>query len=202
MGTPGSWRWALAVPGAALTVFGFAGSSFSREVAVMGAVGSVLLALWTARRFVSGGFVSGGTWRGLGILTLAQGLYLVLWIGGGLLWFGARPAGQLPLFAERLDLNALQGRWRREDGRVYTLRGLRLCPEAGGVAHRDGVRQADSAPDLPADTCFPLMQEADGRLSLLTDDVMLLLRAYRRWGRESLETGMFDLNFARPASRR
>lgn len=193
MRRPGLWRWLWPLPGVALTVFGFAGSSFSREVAVMGAGGGVLLAGWMVRRLSSE-----WVWRGLGLLALAQGLYLAVWIVVGLLWFGARPPGQLPLFAERLDLSAIQGRWRRENGGVYVLRGLRLCPATVGSVRAEAEWRWVSLPGQPPDSCFPLTSQADGRLGLLADDVELSLHAYRRWGREFLKAELFGLNFSRP----
>lgn len=188
----GAWLALVLALSVSFTVWGFSGSSFTPVPAMLGVLGSVFLGLGVYRRVQPW-----PGWKGAGALVLAQVLYLAVWIGGGLLWFGT--AGDMPHFARRLDPARLEGRWSREDGKVYVLRGLRLCPEGVGTARR---WQRVSAPDGPFDPCYVLMREADGGLSLLTDDIVLSLNIYRRWGWDHLETGLFDLNFVRRAPRR
>jgi len=169
------------------TIWGFRGSSFPQVPAMLGVLGSVFLCLGIYKRVQMW-----PRWKGAGALVLAQVLYFTLWIGVGLLWFGS--AGDIPHFARRLDPARLEGRWVREDGQVYVLRGLRLCPKPRW--------QRVSLSGSPFDPCYVLLPEADGRLGLLNGDIVLTLHIHCRWGRDYLETGMFDLNFVRPVPRR
>ncbi|WP_158679850.1 hypothetical protein [Deinococcus sp. NW-56] len=172
----------VALLSVAFAVWGFAGSSFSTGAAVAGALGAALLGLavfFRVRR--------GATGWGVTAVVGTQFLYLALWTLGGLLLAG--PPRELPRFASLsgLALEDVQGRWTREDGRAYELRGTFLCPV------RQPGRPYAVAPTGP---CLRLMPEHRG-FSLLLDDVTLPLRTSRRWGREEMDAGMFGLTFSR-----
>ncbi len=173
-----------------LGFWSFAGSSFGTGVAVTGALGAGLLGL-----AVFGRARRGPLWRGMAALVGAQFVYLALWIAGGLLWAG--PPRSLPHFAAplRLQWQELQGRWTGEKGEVYEVRGTSLCP-----LRPVELRSLPSEHPSP-DPCLRLMSEG-GRLALLVDDLALSLRAYRLWGREYLDAGLFDLRFSRPVPER
>lgn len=163
------------------SVWAFAGSSLGTVGAGVGALGAALVGLTVFGR------VRRGT-LGKGVVSLvgAQFVYLALWIAGGVLWSG--PPRSLPHFASplRLTLAELQGRWTREDGRVYEVRGAQLCPTAE-------PREA---------ACSPLDEDGRGRLSLRADDVWLPVQTYRRWGREILTVDPFGWTFTRSVSER
>ncbi|MDL2344928.1 hypothetical protein QOL99_12310 [Deinococcus sp. MIMF12] len=158
-------------------VWGFAGSSFSTGAAVVGALGAALLGLAVSFRVRRG---SPG--RGVAAFVGTQALYLALWIAGGLLWAG--PPRELPHFASpiRLSLRELQGRWTRENGQMYEVRGNGLCPAA----------------EAEPSACSHLEEDERGRVSWLMDDLWLPTGAYRRWGRESLILEPWSWTFSRP----
>ncbi|MCP2013882.1 hypothetical protein L1280_001010 [Deinococcus sp. HSC-46F16] len=179
----GVWLGGVALLSVGFVVWGFAGSSFSTGLAVAGALGAALLGLAVFARVRSG-----PPGRGVAAIVGTQFLSLVLWTLGGLLWAG--PPRELPHFASLsgFNLEDVQGRWAREDGQVYELRGTSLCP----------IRQPDRPYAVaPADPCLRLLPEHRG-FSLLLDDVALPLRTSRRWGREVMDAGMFGLKFSRP----
>lgn len=120
-------------------------------------------------------------------------LGLAVWIAERLLWVG--PPRELPHFASpvQLSLRELQGRWTREDGKMYEVRGLRLCPE-DAAQEKEELRRAG----LPSDPCSELMQDEGGRLIFLVDDQGVPARTDRRWGREVLAAKWSGLTFSRP----
>lgn len=173
----------VALLSVAFSVWGFAGSSFSTGAAILGALGAALLGLTVFAR------VRRGTARrGVPMIVGTQVLHLALWTLGGLLWAG--PGHELPRLASLhgLNLEDIQGRWTREDGRVYELRGTFLC----------WIRQPGQPyAAAPTDPCLRLLPEHRG-FSLLLDDVALPLRTSRRWGHEVMDAGLFGLTFSRP----
>lgn len=186
----------VALLSVAFAVWGFAGSSFSTGTAAVGALGAALLGLAVFFRVRQG-----ATGRGVAAAVGTQVLYLALWTLGGLLWAG--PPRELPRFASplQLSLEELQGRWTREDGRAYEVRGERFCPE-DLPAEGETLRKV-SSPEFSPDPCLTLVQEPDGRLGIFADDMGFVLSAYRRWGQEVLTArGVDGLTFSRPTPHR
>ncbi|MBB5233263.1 hypothetical protein [Deinococcus budaensis] len=121
----------------------------------------------------------------------SQGLYLALWIAGGLLWAG--PPRELPRFASpvRLGVDELQGRWTHKNGQVYEVREEWFCP----VGER-------AFPEHPSPFDCSTLDDSDGRLTFFVDDQRVPARTYRRWGRDVLVAEWDGLTFSRPVPQR